>query len=193
VGAGRCHRDCGGCYALSKDACGPDGDGRQRRRLACVPRRRVLSNLVAQASSPVLGAAPSPLDGIAWVMAMPRYGWSLQVVDCLRLHAKNVDFTRKGANDRVTMLWQSASVYTRAQAGAWRPEPCRPGCKAEGESGVTKRALRRITVPTMEFPGSATGQVNDGMHLAAAAKRSSNPSEGCLGCRFHSGAEMWFG
>ena len=61
---------------------------------------------------PEVQALLAALDGVSWIMALVLYGSGLRPMECLRLRAKDIDFTRnemlvregKGNKDRVTML-----------------------------------------------------------------------------------------
>ena len=57
-------------------------------------------------------AVLAQLDGSQWLMASLLYGSALRLMECLRLHVKDVDFALnqiivrhgKGGRDRITVL-----------------------------------------------------------------------------------------
>jgi integrase len=121
-------------------------------------------------------------------MAMLLYGSGLRLMGCLRLRVKDIDLTRsevlvregKGDKDRVTMLPAAgAAAVCKAPPTGWG-----------GEVGVNKRASLRITVLAMKQV--ATQAIEKAMELLRlrSAGTLGNPSNGCLGCRFPSDAEM---
>jgi integrase len=89
--------------------------GREIGDLGQVIRARKPKRLPVVMTREEVKAVLGNLAGDKWLMASLMYGAGLRLMECLRLRAQDIDFSRneilvrdgKGAKDRITMLPES--------------------------------------------------------------------------------------